>query len=137
MRKSDKILVMPRQAGSDRTEGGNDSGRAPRRTSPPHGSVAAALAVLPVKDDSPRVIRQYTSVFLVSAAGELWRVFDVDAVDSADRQTPSVESRLPYRLFLSLARDEQLRLHTFADRASHDIDPTLLQAQLDDSVPVD
>ena len=39
-------------------------------------SVAAALAVLPGKDDSPRVIRQFTSMFLVSRHGELWRVYD-------------------------------------------------------------
>ena len=99
-------------------------------------SVAAALAVIPGKDDSPRVIRQFTSVFLVSRAGELWRVYDADAPDSADRQMPSAGSHLPYRLFMALARDEQLRVHAFAERESHDIDPAVLQAQLDDSAPI-
>jgi hypothetical protein len=100
------------------------------------GSVAAALAVLPGKDDSPRVIRQFTSIFLVSRAGELWRVYDTAARGNTDPQMPSAESRLPYRIFMALARDEQLRLHVFAERESHDIDPLVLQAQLDDSAPI-
>ena len=100
-----------------------------------NSSVAAALAVLPGNDDSPRVIRQFTSVFLVSRAGELWRVYDADAPESGDRQMPSAGSRLPCRLFLALARDEQLRVHRFAERESHDIDPVMLQGQLDSSVP--
>jgi hypothetical protein len=136
MRKSDKIVVVPRQAGSHRAQSLADSGGAQRSAPASNSSVAAALAVLPVKDDSPRVIRQYTSVFLVSAAGELWRVFDVDAAGGAEHHTPSAESRLPYRLFMSLAHEAELRLHTFADGVSHDIDPDLLQTQLDDSVPV-
>jgi hypothetical protein len=99
-------------------------------------SVAAALAVLPGETDSPRVIRQYTSIFLVSRAGELWRVYDADAPESIDRQMPSAASGLPCRLFLALARDEQLRVHRFADSESRDIDPAGLQAQLEESVVV-
>jgi hypothetical protein len=98
-----------------------------------YGGVAAALAVLPGNDDRPRVIRQFTSIFLVSCAGELWRVYDADAPNSVDPQMPSAGSQLACRLFVALARDEQLRVHRFAERESHDIDPAVLQAQLDDS----
>lgn len=96
-------------------------------------SVAAALAVLPSPDDSPRVIRQFTSIFLVSRAGELWRVYDADAPTSADREMPSQGSRLPHRLFIALATKEEVRVHTFAERESRDIDPNVLQQQLDAS----
>lgn len=96
-------------------------------------SVAAALAVLPGKDDTPRVIRQFTSIFLVSRAGELWRVYDAESPESASRQMPSAGSRLPCRVFMALARDEQLRVHRFVEQESHDIDPAVLQQQLDDS----
>jgi hypothetical protein len=100
------------------------------------GSVAAALAVLPGKDDSPRVIRQFTSIFLVSRAGELWRVYDAASTDSLDRQMPSPSSQLPYRIFLALARDEQTRVYRFVERESRDIDPAVLQHQLDESTIV-
>ena len=101
-----------------------------------NSSVAAALAVLPGRDNSPRVIRHFTSIFLVSRAGELWRVYDTETPESVDRQMPLASSRLPCRLFLALARDEQLRVHRFVERESHDVDPAVLQQQLDDSVGV-
>jgi hypothetical protein len=101
-----------------------------------NSSVAAALAVLPGKDDSPSVIRQFTSIFLVSRAGELWRVYDADSPDSVDRQMPSPGSRLSHRVFVALATTEQLRVHKFAERETHDIDPSVLQQQLDDSTVV-
>jgi hypothetical protein len=94
-------------------------------------SIAAALAVLPGEDDSPRVIRQFTSVFLVSRAGELWRVYDVDDPQSADRQMPSPTSQLAWRVFMALARDEQVRVHRFGERESRELDPIVLQQQLD------
>jgi hypothetical protein len=100
-----------------------------------NSSVAAALAVLPSKDDSPRVIRQFTSVFLVSRAGELWRVYDTDAPASADWQMPTPGSRLSHRLFVAVATKEEMRVHRFAERASHDLDPAVLQGQLEDSTP--
>ena len=95
-------------------------------------SVAAALAVLPSKDGAePRVIQQFTSIFLVSRYGELWRVYDSAAPDGADRKMPSPGSTLPHRLFLALARKTEVRVHTFAPGASRDVDPASLQAQLD------
>jgi hypothetical protein len=99
-------------------------------------SVAAALAVLPTNDDSPSVIRQFTSVYLVSRAGELWQVFDSDASDGADRQMPSAGARRSHRVFVALATDEQVRVHAFGERESRDIDPGLLEEQLAASTTV-
>ena len=143
MRKTDKFPVVPSRAdshirdlllagltGTSPTTGIARSQSPMNRTS----SVAAALAVLPGKSDTPRVIRQFTSIFLVSRAGELWRVYDAVSPESVDRQMPSATSDLPCRLFMALARDEQLRVHRFVERESHDIDPIVLQQQLDDSV---
>jgi hypothetical protein len=96
-------------------------------------SVAAALAVLPDKGDSPRVIRQYTSIFLVSRLGELWRVYDTDSPNSIDRQMPSPDSRRAHRVFVALATKEETRIHTFAEGEAPDTDPLMLQAQLDAS----
>jgi hypothetical protein len=100
-------------------------------------SVAAALAVLPTKDGAePRVIQQFTSIFLVNRFGELWRVYDSAAPDGADRKMPSTGSTLPYRLFLALARKTEVRVHAFAPGDNREIDPASLQAQLDASKPV-
>ena len=141
MPNADKIAAMQRQAdphiraqlltGLSRPSPTTSTVRTHPATH--YGSVAAALAVLPGNDDVPRVIRQFTSIFLVSLAGELWRVYDADSPNSTDPQMPSVGSQLACRLFVALARDEQLRVHRFAERESHDIDPAVLQAQLDDS----
>lgn len=99
-------------------------------------SVAAALAVIPTRDDAPRVIQQFTSIFLVNRYGELWRIYDSTAPEGADRKMPSPGSTLPFRLFVALARKTELRAHTFAPGENHDTDPVSLQEQLDDSVLV-
>ena len=100
----------------------------------PTSSAAATLAVLPSRDGAePRVIQQFTSIFLVGRFGELWRVYDSAAPGGTDRKTPSNGSGLPYRLFLALARKTEVRVHTFADGGSREIDAQSLQAQLDSS----
>lgn len=97
-------------------------------------SVAAALAVLPSKEGAePRVIQQFTSIFLVSRFGELWRVYDSSAPDGADRKMPSPGSTLPYRIFLALARKSEVRVHAFAPGEAREVDPHSLQGQLDES----
>jgi len=99
----------------------------------PSSSVAAALAVLPTKDDAPRVIQQFTSIFLVSRYGELWRVYDSAAPDGTDRRMPSTGSTLPHRLFLALARKTEVRVYTFAPGERRAVDPVSLEQQLDES----
>lgn len=99
----------------------------------PPSSVAAALAVIPSRHDAePRVIQQFTSIFLVSRYGELWRVYDSAAPDGTQRTMPSAGSTTPYRIFLALARRSELRAHRFAPGESRDIGPAALQRQLDE-----
>ncbi|MEO6877438.1 MAG: hypothetical protein ABI205_03085 [Gemmatimonadaceae bacterium] len=94
------------------------------------------MAVIPTRDDAPRVIQQFTSIFLVNRYGELWRIYDSTAPEGADRKMPSPGSTLPLRLFVALARKTELRVHTFVPGDDHGTDPISLQAQLDDSVRV-
>ena len=98
------------------------------------GSVAAALAVLPVGDDAPRVIRQFTSVFLMSSHGELWRVYEADTPDALDRHMPWRGSQQQFRVFIGLAHDSPVRVHAFQPGDSRDTDPLTLQDQLDHSL---
>jgi hypothetical protein len=97
-------------------------------------NVAAALAVLPARDDAPHVIRQFTSIFLVSRHGELWRVFDGDASDASDRAMPSPRSTYPNRIFVALTHEPETRAHRFAAGEPRPIDPVALQRQLEASV---
>jgi hypothetical protein len=99
-------------------------------------SVAAALAVLPTGGDAPRVIQQFTSVFLVSRLGELWRVYDTTDPNGAERLMPSSLSTRRYRLFVALARKTQVRAIEFAERVPRGVDPVSLQEQLDASIGV-
>ena len=118
------------------TAGTNATTGSPQSQSPINctSSVAAALAVLPFPtDDAPRVIRQFTSVFLVSSSGELWRVYDADAPAAVDRQMPSRGSKHPYRVFVALARKSQVRVHSFRTGETTDTDPVALQEHLNDS----
>ena len=98
-------------------------------------NVAAALAVLPGSDDAPRVLKQNTSIFLVSRFGDLWRVYDSDAPggDEAHHTMPSRGSTLPHRLFIALSRTHQARVYTFSLAEARDVDPVTLQTQLDES----
>jgi transcription initiation factor TFIIIB Brf1 subunit/transcription initiation factor TFIIB len=100
------------------------------------GSVAAALVALPNRDDAPRVIQQFTSIFLVSRFGELWRVYDCETPEGGDRAMPSARSTHTHRIFVALARRNELRVHTFAPGESRELDPDSLQRQLDDTVAV-
>jgi hypothetical protein len=99
-------------------------------------SVAAALAVLPARDDAPHVIRQFTSIFLVSRHGELWRVFDGDDADASERTMPSPRSNHPSRIFVALTHQPETRAHRFAAGEPRPIDPAALQQQLEESVAV-
>lgn len=100
------------------------------RSSGPHAQRAASAA----KDNAPRVIQQFTSVFLVSRTGELWRVYDGAVPDGTDRRMPSPGSDLPVRLFVSLARRAEARVLMFTPDDSRAIDAPSLQRQLDASV---
>lgn len=84
----------------------------------------------------PRVIQQFTSIFLVSKCDELWRVYDCGRHDGAGRQMPSDASTARYRLFLALAHKTEVRIHAFDEGASRAIDARALQAQLDRSQTV-
>ncbi|HTE46335.1 MAG TPA: hypothetical protein VK636_13870 [Gemmatimonadaceae bacterium] len=95
-------------------------------------SVLAALAVLPGKEAAPRVIQQFTSVFLVSGRGEMWRVFDC-AAPNGQHVMPSAHSTLPVRIFLSLGRSQEVRARTFGAHEPRDIDPVSLQTQLEEA----
>ncbi len=96
-------------------------------------SVSATLAVIPNKEDAPRVIQQFTSIFLVGRYGCLWRVYDTAAPNSADRRMPSAGTSLSTRIFVALARKAEERAYSFVPGESHDIDPVSLQRQLDES----
>ncbi|HEY4303778.1 MAG TPA: hypothetical protein VGM82_04890 [Gemmatimonadaceae bacterium] len=98
-------------------------------------TIAAPLtaALIGRTSSEPRVIQQFTSIFLVGRAGELWRVYDSSSSSGADRTMPSPESSGRFRLFLGLARKSEMRAYRFTADTSREIDPVSLQKQLDAS----
>jgi hypothetical protein len=96
-------------------------------------AVPATAALSGRTGGEPRVIQQFTSIFLVGRAGELWRVYDSSSPSGADRTMPSAESNGRYRLFLGLARKSEMRAYTFMADGSREVDPVSLQKQLDAS----
>jgi len=93
--------------------------------------VVGALAVLPPSDVAPRVIQQFTSVFLVSRTGELWRVYDSDATDGTGRKMPSAGLTPRSRVFIAIAQTSEVRVRRFRADEAHGIRPDELQVQLD------
>jgi hypothetical protein len=92
-------------------------------------SFLAALAVLPGKGDAPRVIQQFSSIFLVCGRGELWRVYDC-ATPEGPQAAPTAGSTLPVRIFVALANTTEVRARTFAPNEPRDVDPVSLQTQM-------
>ncbi len=98
--------------------------------------VVGALAVLPPSDVAPRVIQQFTSVFLVSRAGELWRVYDSDATDGSGRKMPSAGLTPRSRVFIAIAQTSEIRVRRFRVDEPHGIRPDELQDQLNSALPL-
>jgi len=96
-------------------------------------SVAAALAALPAAEQAPRVIQQFTSIFLVNRFNEIWRVYDCETSDGDGRRMPSTGTLAAGRLFVGLARKAEVRIHFFGICEARDTSPDTLQRQLDDS----
>lgn len=95
--------------------------------------MAAVPAAVPQQDSAPRVLQQFTSIFLVSRFGELWRVYDCDEADGTNRRMPSETSDAAGRVFVSLTDDVQERMHAFGKSEDRRLEPSLLQAQLERS----
>lgn len=102
----------------------------------PTSSLAAVPATGPQQDSAPRVLQQFTSIFLVSRFGELWRVYDCDEADGTNRRMPSETNDAIGRVFVSLTDDVQERLHAFARSEDRRLEPNLLQAQLERSTRI-
>ena len=95
--------------------------------------MAAVPSTEPQQDGAPRVLQQFTSIFLVSRFGELWRVYDCDETDGTNRRMPSEANDAAGRVFVSLTDDVQERMHPFAKSEDRRLEPNLLQAQLERS----
>lgn len=95
--------------------------------------MAAVPATAPQQDSAPRVLQQFTSIFLVSRFGELWRVYDCDEADGTNRRMPSEINDATGRVFVSLTDEGQERMHAFGKSEDRRLEPNLLQAQLERS----
>ena len=103
---------------------------------PPMSPTSSTAAVPGTQDSAPRVLQQFTSIFLVSRFGELWRVFDCDETDGTRRRMPSETHDAIGRVFVALTDDAQERMHAFGKSEDRRLEPNLLQAQLERSTRI-
>lgn len=70
-------------------------------------------AVLASTDAVPRLVRQFTALFLVSPQGDVWRVFDSDDAAGMTRYAPSHDPKVLTRVFVGSGARPVVRLYTF------------------------
>jgi hypothetical protein len=99
----------------------------------PTSSLAAVPSAMPQQDSAPRVLQQFTSIFLVSRFGELWRVFDCEEADGVNRRMPAETHEAAGRVFVALSDEPHERVHMFGASEDRRLEPKLLQAQLERS----
>lgn len=81
-------------------------------------------------DTVPRLVRQFTALFLVTPKGEVWRVFDSDEPTGSSRFTPSDSPTMVARVFLGSGTRAITRVYRFGHGESRAIDAERLQEQL-------
>jgi hypothetical protein len=84
----------------------------------------------------PRVIQQFTAIFLVSREGDVWRVYDSDSLHGWGRRMPSDSSDVVSRVFVGIGRATTKRIHHFKSTEDRSLTADRLQAQLDAAKPV-
>ena len=91
------------------------------------GQLAAIMAST---DAVPRLVRQFTALFLVTPGGEVWRVFDSDDLTGETRYAPSSDPNVRTRVFLGSGDQPQTRIYEFRPMEARSISAERLFEQL-------
>jgi hypothetical protein len=65
-----------------------------------HSLSGQLAAIMASTDAVPRLVRQFTALFLVTPQGDVWRVFDSDDATGETRYSPSSDPNVRTRVFL-------------------------------------
>lgn len=95
-----------------------------------HSLTGQLAAVMASTDAVPRLVRQYTALFLVTPKGGVWRVFDSDDSRGELRYSPSSDPAAATRVFIGSGATPLVRLYTFRIDEPRTIGAELLYDQL-------
>jgi len=97
-------------------------------------SLAKQLAILMASTDGiPRVIRQVNDVYLVTPAGEVWRVYDSGDDTGATRVPATADATVSHRVFVGNAPRSVVRVYRFLDTEDRSVSAERLLEQLGES----
>ena len=92
--------------------------------------LAAALAST---DGIPRVIRDFSILYLLTPAGDVWRVFDSEDGTPATRFTAADHPRVNIRIFIGGGPYPVVRIYRFFEGEDRAVSPERLFEQLNGS----
>lgn len=100
-----------------------------------HPLTGQLAAVMASTDAVPRLVRQFTALFLVTPQGDVWRVFDSDDVSGATRYAPSSDPKVCTRVFIGSGPRPDIRVYAFKTGEPRSIDAERLYDQLVSAKP--
>ena len=96
------------------------------------GQLAAVMAST---DAIPRLVRQFTALFLVTPQGDVWRIFDSEEPDGGSRVAPTDDPHVCSRVFIGSGPQPIVRVHRFHDGEARSISAERLFEQLGAATP--
>jgi len=95
-----------------------------------HPLTGQLAAVVASTDAIPRLVRQFTALFLVTPQGDVWRIFDSDGPDAETRSAPTNDPHVWARIFIGSGTTPVVRVYRFADGEGRSISAERLFEQL-------
>src|SRR5687768_15229397 len=95
-----------------------------------HPLTGQLAAVVASTDAVPRLVRQFTALFLVTPQGDVWRIFDSDDASGETRYAPSSDPRVRTRVFIGSGARPVVRVYTFQGAEPRSISADRLHEQL-------
>ena len=94
-------------------------------------SLTGQLAAIVASTDAvPRLVRQFTALFLVTPQGEVWRVFDSDDATGETRCPPSSDPHIRTRVFIGSGARPPMKFYEFQKDEPRSIGAERLYEQL-------
>lgn len=95
-----------------------------------HPLTGQLAAVMASTDAVPRLVRQFTALFLVTPQGDVWRIFDSDDANGETRFAPSSDPNVRTRVFIGSGARPVVKVYTFAPGEPRSISAERLYDQL-------
>ena len=95
-----------------------------------HPLTGQLAAVMASTDAVPRLVRQFTALFLVSPKGDVWRIFDSDDANGKTRYAPSNDQKVRARVFIGSGALPIVRVYEFGPDEPRSVTAETLYGQL-------